>query len=78
MRAAAVLLSPSLAVAPVTAVDIRRGMVITLSDAEAEKCEAEGGCHVISRDSAIEAIEKAAKAMAGNCMGAASFRYEAR
>ncbi len=74
MRAAVLALSLSLAVAPVTAVDFHRGMVITLTEAEMAKCEAEGGCHVISRDAAIEAIEKAVRARAGNCMGTAVYR----
>jgi len=68
---AAVLLLLFMAVGPVTAVDFAYGITVTLTEAEAQKCKAEGGCHFISEEAAIKAIKEAAKRLAGDCMGGA-------
>lgn len=65
---AAVLLA-CLFVAGASAVETRHGTVVTLTDDEAEQCEAGGGCVFVTREKMIDAIEKAAKRLAGDCRG---------
>lgn len=69
MKTLAILLSACLAVAPVTALETHRGTVVTLTDEDATKCDDGGGCLFVTRAQLYEAIDKAAKVKAGNCMG---------
>lgn len=50
------------------------GQVIVLTDEVRDKCEAEGGCRLISLKTAHDLVMQEAKKRAGNCMGSASHR----
>lgn len=69
MKTIALVMVASLAAVPVQALDVQHGYTISLTDAQMAQCEAEGGCHLISEQAAMKAIEDAARKMAGNCMG---------
>jgi hypothetical protein len=68
------LLSLCLAVAPVTALDVHHGLTYTLTAEDEAMCEAEGGCHFVSKVKMIEAIEAEVKRRVGNCMGTATWK----
>ena len=65
----AIALAACLFVAGASAVETKHGTIVTLTDDEAEQCEAGGGCVFVTREKLIEAVEKLAKRVAGDCRG---------
>ncbi len=50
------------------------GSTLVLSDETREKCDAEGGCRLISLKTAHDLVMQEAKKRAGNCMGVATWK----
>lgn len=74
MKSLAALLSLSLAAAPLSAITMHQGDIITLSEADRAACDAGGGCVFVTQEKLMEAIAEAAKRRAGNCMGVATWK----
>ena len=74
MKTCAILLALCLATAPISAIEMHRGNIITMTDADQAACDAGGGCVFVTREKLQEAVEEAVKRRAGNCMGSAAHR----